>query len=108
MEHFLSKTHSLVSLPPVPAQTIRLADFVMKKTMDPSHDADGFPMAEPSSPVLSVTSPRPLDFALSPRSLRAIVTAEAAFDQLVNEHEVRGFRAEELGAGVLSLLHECH
>ncbi|CAN0466711.1 unnamed protein product [Ascophyllum nodosum] len=80
------------------APTIRLADFVMKKTMDPSHDADGFPMAEASSPVLSVTSPRPLDFALSPRSLRAIVTAEAAFDQLVNEHEMEVFEFHHFGA----------
>lgn len=35
-----------------------------------------------------VTPPRPLDLALSPTSLRAIATAEVAFDQLVDEHEV--------------------
>lgn len=40
------------------------------------------------SPV-PVTPPRPLDFALSPASLRAIASAEVAFDRLVDEHEVK-------------------
>ncbi|CAM9514964.1 unnamed protein product, partial [Hapterophycus canaliculatus] len=39
------------------------------------------------SPV-PVTPPRPLDFALSPSSLRAIASAEVAFDRLVDEHEM--------------------
>lgn len=76
-------------------QTLRLADYMMKKTMFFSEAADdavgaaeGISSATAWSPT-PVTPPRPLDLALSPASLRAIASAEVAFDQLVDEHEVR-------------------
>lgn len=78
-------------------QTLRLADFMMKKTMGFSGasapTAAGAVVSSDASPMawnpVPVTPPRPLDLALSPASLRAIATAEAAFDQLVDDHEVR-------------------
>ena len=69
----------------VSAQTLRLADFMMKKTMGFSADSDASSVAWTPVPV---TPPRPLDLALSSASLRAIATAEVAFDKLVHEHEV--------------------
>lgn len=66
-------------------QTVRLADFILKKTMHVSSTADSAAMAW--SPV-PVTPPRPLDLALSPTSLRAIASAEVAFDELAHGHEV--------------------
>lgn len=69
-------------------QTLRLADFLMKKTMGFADAAGSDDTAVARSPV-SVTPPRPLDIALSPVSLRAIASAEVAFDRLVNDHEVR-------------------
>lgn len=75
------------------SQTLRLADFMMKKTMGFSGTpaaagaADGGASPMGWTPV-PVTPPRPLDLALSPASLRAIATAEVAFDQLVDDHEV--------------------
>lgn len=69
-------------------QTLRLADFMMKKTMGFSADSSAGSDSSPESwsPV-AVTPPRPLDLALSPASLRAIASAEVAFDRLVNKHE---------------------
>lgn len=54
----------------------------MAKTMGVPHsgEEDAIPM--------QVTPPRQLDFALSPASLRNIAVAEAAFDSLVDAHEV--------------------
>lgn len=69
-------------------QTVRLTDFMMNKTMGFSEDTTNDSVTETASPVGLVAPPRPLDLALSPRSLRAIAAAEAAFDQLVRDHEV--------------------
>lgn len=99
VHHVQSLTSKHTCVPPscFLLQTLRLADFMMKKTMGfPStststaasagaDDSDASPMAWIPVPV---TPPRPLDLALSPASLRAIATAEVAFDQLVDDHEV--------------------
>lgn len=70
-----------------PLQTLRLADFMLKKTMGFSASNERGSTANTWSPV-PVTPPRPLDLALSPASLRAIASAEVAFDNLVDGHEV--------------------
>ena len=69
-------------------QTLRLADFMMKKTMEFAAAGEIDTTGTGWSPT-PVTPPRPLDLALSSASLRAICFAEAAFDQLVDDHEVR-------------------
>lgn len=70
------------------SQTLRLADFLIKKTMGFPKGAAGSDDVPVAWSPVSVTPPRPLDMALSPVSLRAIASAEVAFDRLVNDHEV--------------------
>lgn len=76
------------SIVPRSVQTLRLADFMTKKTMgfEDTGASDATGTGWTPTPV---TPPRPLDLALSPASLRSISSAEAAFDQLINDHEVR-------------------
>lgn len=64
---------------------------MMKKTMvfsEAAAAAEGDSSSSTAWSPVPVTPPRPLDLALSPASLRAIASAEVAFDQLVDEHEV--------------------
>ncbi|CAN0248656.1 unnamed protein product, partial [Discosporangium mesarthrocarpum] len=72
--------HSLMDGGPV----LRLADFMLKKTMrlEPS------PETLADAPTSPVTPPLQLYLGLSPASRRAIANAEASFDKLVNEHDV--------------------
>lgn len=69
-------------------QTLRLADFMTRKTMGFAAAGESDTTGIAWSPT-AVTPPRPLDLALSPASLRNISIAEVAFDQLVDDHEVR-------------------
>ncbi|CBN79817.1 Carnitine/choline O-acyltransferase [Ectocarpus siliculosus] len=82
--------------------TLRLADFMMKKTMGFSADSSAGSDSSPESwsPV-AVTPPRPLDLALSPASLRAIASAEVAFDRLVNQHEMDVLEFTGYGANTI-------
>eukprot|EP00903_Cladosiphon_okamuranus_P010710 g10122.t1 len=87
--------------------TLRLADFMMKKTMGFSTTSTtaGATDGGASHPMgwtpVPVTPPRPLDLALSPASLRAIATAEVAFDQLVDEHEMNVLEFTGYGANTI-------
>lgn len=86
-------------------QTVRLTDFMMKKTVGFSEDT----VDNAASPVGLVAPPRPLALSLSPRSLRAISAAEAAFDKLVRDHEVslnsfQPFCLKVLGLMLLSMI----
>lgn len=70
-------------------QTVRLADFMLKKTMKYSGAVDKDDFRSSAGLPVAVTPPRPLDLALSPASMRNIAAAEVAFDELVDSHEVR-------------------
>lgn len=61
--------------------------------MVPSSEAVGSGLGN-AHPPTRVTPPRPLKISLSPASLRNIAAAEAAFDKLVDAHEVKSHHKE--------------
>lgn len=85
MKQPLSSRASIADSFDVSFQTLRLADYMLKKTMGLSAPSNPQFVSQHNVPA---AAPLPLDFALSPASLRAIAHAETAFDRLVDAHEV--------------------